>query len=330
MQLPTLENVNAAQRYLKPYVEQTPLLHSPLFAQKYGINLYLKADSLTVIGAFKIRGAMYAVSQLSGAQKAKGVVAFSTGNHAQAVAYAATHMNIKSVIIMPNTAPDIKIENTRAFGGEVVLFDPKTESRHEIAKAYVDDKDMAFIHPFDDFNVIAGQGVSGLEACQQMQALDIVPDAAILPISGGGYIAGFSLAFKHCFPAAKLIGVEPHATGSWAKSVRAGQRLAKDVEGSSICDAITPPNPEPGILNWAVVKDSIFGMMAVSDEDALIGMACAAKYFGLTCEPSGAASIGALLTHKDEWQGKTVIAAISGRNVDVTILNQAAAYMAEV
>lgn len=327
MQLPTLENVKAAQLYLKPLVAQTPLLHSPLFTQKYGIDLYLKADSLTAIGAFKIRGAMYAVGQLNDEQKANGVVAFSTGNHAQAVAYAAAQMGIESVIIMPKTAPKVKIENTKAFGAEVVLFDTQTEDRFALADSYVTGKSMTFIHPFDNFDVIAGQGVSGLEACQQMQAMNVMPDAAILPISGGGYIAGFSLALNHYFPDADLIGVEPHATGSWAKSVQAGARTEKMLTGASICDAITPPNPKPGALNWAVVGDKISSMMAVSDEDALIGMACAAKYFGLTCEPSGAASIGALLKHKNEWQGKTVVAAISGRNVDVAILEKSTAYL---
>lgn len=330
MHLPSLENVKAAQLYLKSYVEQTPLLHSPLFAQKYGVNLYVKADSLTQIGAFKIRGAIYAVGQLNAAEKANGVVAFSTGNHAQAVAYAAAQMNIASVIIMPKTAPRVKIENTKALGAKVVLFDIKTEDRQAIANSYVTDQNMTFIHPFDDFNVIVGQGVSGLETCQQMQAMDLKPDAAILPISGGGYIAGFSLALNHYFPDAKLIGVEPHATGSWAKSLQLAARTAVDISGTSICDAITPPNPMPGALNWAVVGDKISSMMAVSDEDALLGMACAAKYFGLTCEPSGAASIGALMKHKNDWQGKTVIAAISGRNVDVKILNQAAAFMDKV
>lgn len=330
MQLPTLEHVKTAQQYLKPFVAPTPLLFSPLFEQKYGIKLYVKADSLTAIGAFKIRGAIYAVGQLSEAERSNGVVAFSTGNHAQAVAYAAAQMGIESVIIMPNTAPAVKIENTKAFGAKVVLFDPKTESRHEIADTYVVDKNMAFIHPFDNFNVIAGQGVSGLETCQQMQAQDIIPDAAILPISGGGYIAGFGLAFTHYHPDAQLIGVEPHATGSWAKSLQLGERTGVEPNGSSICDAIMPPNPQPGELNWAVVKDKVSSMLAVSDEDALTGMACAQKYFGLTCEPSGAASIGALIKHKVEWQGKTVVAAISGRNVDEKILNQAADYMAKV
>lgn len=330
MQLPTLENVKAAQQYLKPFVEPTPLIHSPLFEQKYGVKLYLKADSLTAVGAFKIRGAFYALGQLSEAEKANGVVAFSTGSHAQAVAYAATQMGIESVIIMPKTATQVKIDNTRNFGGQVVLFDLKTEDRNAIVQTYTVDKNMAFIHPFDDFNVIAGQGVSGLETCQQMQARNITPDAAILPISGGGYLAGFSLAFKHFFPDVKLIGVEPHATGSWAKSLELSERTGLPPQGASICDAIMPPYPQPGALNWAVVKDSISSMMAVSDEDALMGMAVGQKYFGLICEPSGAASIGALLKHADEWQGKTVVAAISGRNVDERFLVQAAAYMAKV
>lgn len=330
MQLPTFENIKNAQQYLKPFVEVTPLLHSPLFEKKYGINLYLKADSLTAIGAFKIRGAIYAVGQLSEAQKTSGVVAFSTGNHAQALAYAAKLAGIESVIIMPKNAPNVKIENTRAFGAKVVLFDPKTESRQDIANDYVHEKNMAFIHPYDNFDVISGQGVSGLETCQQLQALGIVADAAILPISGGGYMAGFSLAFKQYFPNAKLIAVEPNATGSWAKSLQLGKRTGLEAKGTSICDAILPPKPKPGTLNWAVAKDRISSVVAISDDDALMGIACAAKYFGLTCEPSGAASVAALLNNRSDWQGKTVIAAISGRNVDMSILNRAHAYMDKV
>lgn len=330
MQLPKLENVSHAQQYLATYINKTPLLYSPLFTKKYGIELYLKADSLTATGAFKIRGAIYAVGQLSEAQKKNGVVAFSTGNHAQAVAYAAQLMNILAIIIMPKSAPDIKIENTKAFGAKVILFDPNTEDREQIAKQFIDDKNMTLIHPYDDFNVISGQGVSGLECCQQLKTLAKTPDAAFLPISGGGYISGFSIAFCHYFPDAHLIGVEPQVTGSWAKSLEAGERLGASLCGASICDAITPANPKPGKLNWALVKQRIESMVAISDEDALIGMACASKYFGLICEPSGAASIGALLKTRDQWQNKRVIATISGRNVDVKILDNAAALMNDV
>ena len=328
--LPTMIDVESAQQRIAPYVPATPILYSPLFKRQYGVDVYLKGDGFTPTGAFKLRGAVNALCCLTDEQKNNGVVAFSTGNHAQAVAYAASLLNTPAVIIMPNTAPEVKISNTRAFGAEVVLFDPDHEDREIIAKRYIDDQSMSLIHPYDDFNVIAGQGVSGLECCRQLNDMDLSPDRFYLAISGGGYLAGFGLATQSYFPSAELIGVEPEASPPWKISLKKNQIVQVYPQGNSICDAIMPPKPMPGNLPWELAKNFISHIETINDYDALVGMACAMKYFGVVAEPSGACSLGVIVKNSQELTGKTIITAMSGRNVDEDVLGKAMMLISKV
>ncbi|NRA15440.1 MAG: threonine/serine dehydratase [Oceanospirillaceae bacterium] len=316
---PTMKDVMAARDVLSDKILATPLLYSPLFTEKYGFSLYLKADSLTETGSFKIRGAMYALHCLTAQQRQRGVVAFSTGNHAQAVAYAAKKMQIKAVIIMPQSAPQVKIENTRAYGAQVLLFDPQQQAREEIAQAYVEQQAMTLIHPYDDANVITGQGVAGLECAEQLRNMQISPDAFFLPVSGGGYLSGFSISTEHFFPDAQLIAVEPEATAAWSKSLASGQAVTALATATSICDAIMPPVPKPGNLPWQMLQQQISAIHTIDDSNVLLAMAAILKYFGLSTEPSGAATVAAILASSEQWQGKTLLATLSGRNVNVAL-----------
>ncbi len=321
--LPSIVDVELAQRRIERYVPATPIIYSPLFKQKYGVDVYLKGDGLTPTGSFKLRGAVNALCCLSNEQKKSGVVAFSTGNHAQAVAYSANRLNIPSIIIMPHTAAQVKISNTRAFGAEVVLFDPEKEQREALANSYINERKVTLIHPYDDFNVIAGQGVSGLECCLQLQQLDIVPDEFYLAISGGGYLAGFSLGAEKYFPLAKIIGVEPEVSPPWKISLEKNRATQVLPKCTSICDAIMPPTPKPGVIPWEMLRDRISDIVTVNDNTALIGMACAMKYFGVIAEPSGACGLGEIALKHKELIGKKVVSIISGRNVDQAILSMA-------
>ena len=223
---------------------------------------------------------------------------------------------------MPNTAPTIKIENTRSFGAEVVLFDQATQCREALAKYYVEEQEKTLIPPYDDFNVIAGQGVSGLECCSQLQALGISPEQFYLPISGGGYVAGFSLAKSQYFPSSELIGVEDGISAPWLTSLKNKVCTPVPSNGQSICDAIMPPNPRPGVLPWQMLKDKLTRVETITNEDALIGMACAMKYFGIIAEPGGACALGRIATNSKVLSGCVVVAAVSGRNLDQHLLQQ--------
>ena len=328
--LPTINDITRAQARIAPYAPITPILHSPLFKEKYGVDVYLKADSLSPSGSFKLRGAVNALCLLNTHQKGRGVVAFSTGNHAQAVAYAAGLLGIRATIIMPNTAPSIKIANTRAFGAEVILFDPLKENRETLAERLIDEQGKTLIHPYDDFDVIAGQGVSGLECCTQLRGLDIEPNRFYLAISGGGYIAGFGIAKDEYFLNAKLIGVEPSVSAPWHASLESQERISVEPCGKSICDAIMPPSPRPGSLPWQIAKTRLSQIETVNDEDALIGMACAIKYFGLVTEPSGACGLGVVVRDQELLLGQKVMVVVSGRNVDPDVLDQATTLINQV
>lgn len=327
---PMIEDVTSAQQRISPFITETPLLCSPLFEAKYGITTYVKADSCTPTGSFKLRGALNAICCLDEKQRKRGVVAFSTGNHAQAVAYTAKLLNIPAIIIMPSTAPAVKIANTKSFGAEVVLFDQATECRESLARHYVEAQQKILIPPYDDFNVIAGQGVSALECCTQLQALDVVPDQFYLPIAGGGYLAGFSIAKKQYFPDSDLIGVEDTLACPWSTSLKSKSRILVASNPASICDAIMPPKPKPGELPWKMLKEQLSSVETITNGDALTGMACAMKYFGLVAEPSGACTLGYIAKNGKALRGKTVVVSVSGRNLDQQVLQQAVDHLATV
>ncbi|MCC4796765.1 serine/threonine dehydratase [Enterovibrio norvegicus] len=305
-----------ARDNIQPYMDVTPMLSSPLLDKHMKGSVFMKADCLCPTGAFKLRGAINAVSTLSHAQKQAGVVAFSTGNHARAVAYAGLTFGVRSVIIMPKTANAVKIENTRLLGADVVLFDPETETREAIAEHYEKEQGLSLIRPYDHPEVIAGQGTSGLEMVDYCLSRHITPDYCYVPASGGGYLAGVSIAIAKHFPRCEIVGVESDVSRPWFNSMNKGQRTHYAQTGPSICDAILPPHPMPGELTWPIVKGNVTRFIAASDDEVRASMNMLESYLGLATEPCGAITLAAALTDGERREGKQILCVVSGRNRD--------------
>jgi threonine dehydratase len=274
----------------------------------------LKAENLQRVGAFKFRGAYNKVAQVDKASFPGGVVACSSGNHAQGVAAAATLMGIPSAIVMPADAPRLKIARTRAFGGEVVAYDRVKEDRDAIARALCAARNAAYVHPFDDPDVIAGQGTAGLEMMEQAQALGAAPDIVLVGASGGGLVSGVSIAVKEKSPATAIYSVEPEGFDDLARSLRGGRRERNQALSGSICDALLAATP--GELTFQVAQRNLAGGICVTDEEARAAVCYAFEELKLVVEPGGAVSLAAILAGKVALAGKTVAALLTGGNVD--------------
>ena len=223
IRLPTYDDVLAARERLKPHIIATPLIEHPVLNARTGGRVLVKCENLQRVGAFKFRGAYNKIAQVDRQRFPGGVVACSSGNHAQGVAAAATLLGLKSAIVMPADAPQLKIARTRAFGGEVIAYNRETEDRDAIALRICEERKAAFVHPFDDADVMAGQGTTGLELMEQAKALGTVPEAVLVPASGGGLAGGISLAVKKANPDAEVFSVEPAGFDDLARSLKSGK-----------------------------------------------------------------------------------------------------------
>ena len=244
-------------------------------------------------------------------------MACSSGNHAQGVAAAATLRGLKSVIVMPADAPRLKIERTKAFGGEVVVYNRVTEDRDAIAREICEQRNAAYVHPFDDPDVIAGQGTVGLEMMEQAAALGAIPDIVLVGASGGGLIGGVSLAVKEKSPSTEIWSVEPAGFDDLARSLRNGTRERNTALSGSICDALLAATP--GELTFEMAKRHLAGGLSVTDEEAKAAVRFAFRELKLVVEPGGAVSLAAILARKLPIEGKTVAAVLSGGNVDPSV-----------
>jgi threonine dehydratase len=312
--LPTYSDVLAARQRLGSLSCVTPLIEHPVLNAVAGARVLLKAENLQRVGAFKFRGAYNKIAQVDQAAYPGGVVACSSGNHAQGVAAAATLRGIRSVIVMPADAPRLKIERTKAFGGEVVPYDRVTEDRDAIAREICEKRSAAYIHPFDDLDVIAGQGTAGLEMMEQAAALGAVPDIVLVGASGGGLIGGVALAVKEKSPATEIWSVEPAGFDDLARSLRKGTRERNAALSGSICDALLAATP--GELTFEMAKRNLAGGLSVTDEEAKAAVRFAFRELKLVVEPGGAVSLAAILAKKLRFEGKTVAAVLSGGNID--------------
>jgi threonine dehydratase len=312
--LPTYSDVLAARHRLGALSCVTPLIEHPVLNAVVGARVLLKAENLQRVGAFKFRGAYNKIAQLDAARYPGGVVACSSGNHAQGVAAAATLRGLRSVIVMPADAPRLKIERTKAFGGEVVPYDRVKEDRDAIAREICETRSAAYIHPFDDPDVIAGQGTAGLEMMEQAAALGAVPDIVLVGASGGGLIGGVALAVKEKSPAAAIWSVEPAGFDDLARSLRKGTRERNAALSGSICDALLAATP--GELTFEMAKRNLAGGLSVTDEEAKAAVRFAFRELKLVVEPGGAVSLAAILAKKLPFEGKTVAAVLSGGNID--------------
>lgn len=312
--LPDAQAVHAAAARLKGHAFPTPLLSSPRVDARLGGRVLVKAESLQRTGSFKFRGAYNALAQLDKAKRRAGVVAYSSGNHAQGVAAAAALLGMPAVIVMPSDAPAIKVANTRADGAEIVFYDRYNESREAIAARIASERGAELLPPYDDARVIAGQGTIGLEIADDVAALGLRLDAAIASCSGGGLVTGCALALMEARPGAAVYAAEPEGLDDMRRSLAAGERIANDPAARSICDALLAPMP--GVITFALAQRLLAGSVAVSDAEVRQAMRVAFEDYKLVLEPGGAASLAAVLAGKLDVRNKTVAVVASGGNVD--------------
>jgi threonine dehydratase len=307
-------DIDAAASVIAPFAIRTPLLSPSVLCDLVGAKVFLKAEILQRTGSFKFRGAFNKLSSIPESARSGGVVAFSSGNHAQGVAAAAKILNMPATIVMPADSPVSKRERTKSYGAEVVLYDRDREDREAIARGIAGKRGATLVPPYDDPKVIAGQGTVGREICEDLAALGIVPDIVVAPVSGGGLIAGVATAVKARFPQAMVMSAEPEAFDDHARSLRAGKREAHKAEGRTICDALMAAIP--GEITFAI--NSKLLTKGVTASDAEVGRAVAFAYheLKLVVEPGGAIGLAALLAGHIDARGKVVVIVLSGGNVD--------------
>jgi threonine dehydratase len=319
--LPTFADVEAAAGRLAGHAVVTPLLESLLLNDRFGGRLLVKAEVLQRTGSFKFRGAFNRISLIPQDERSRGVVAFSSGNHAQGVAAAARLLGIPATIVMPLDAPAIKVSNTRGWGAKVVLYDRWKEDREAIGARISAETGATLVRPYDDPQIMAGQGTIGLELAEQADAAGAGIDAVLAPCGGGGMIGGIALAIAARSPGTMVYAVEPAGFDDTARSLAAGERLSNDPGASSFCDALLAPMP--GELTFAVNSTRLAGGFAVTDAEVAAAMAVARDHFKLVVEPGGAVALAAVLTGKIPCEGKTVAVVCSGGNVDPEVYAQA-------
>jgi threonine dehydratase len=323
VKLPDIDAIRAAAGRIAGQAVLTPLLESPAVNARLGGRLLIKAEPLQRTGSFKFRGAYNTLSQLSPEARRKGVVTWSSGNHAQGVAAAAQVLGIPALIVMPKDAPAIKIANTRGYGAEIVLYDRIKESREDIGTSIAGERGATIVAPYDEPQVIAGQGTCGLEIAAQAKSRDIRLDAVLICCGGGGLTAGCATALAADSPDTKVYAVEPTGFDDTGRSLAAGHRVANAPEAKSFCDALLAPTP--GELTFAINRRLLAGAFAVSDREAAQAMAVAFADFKLVVEPGGAVALAAVLSGKYAIKGKTVAVVASGGNVDRETFSQALA-----
>ena len=319
--LPGHADILDAARQLAGHAVRTPLLRNDLLDEQLGARVFVKAECLQRTGSFKFRGAYNRISRLNAEEKKRGVIAYSSGNHAQGVAAAARLVGTHATILMPTDAPAAKVEGVRFWGGKVVLFDRATESREEIGARIAAEEGRILVPPYEDRFIIAGQGTAGLEAVEQLAGFGHPPDLVAAPAGGGGLIAGVGLAVKRAHPAAQVWAAEPEGFDDHKRSLAAGQRVSNERLTGSICDAIITPTP--GELTWQLNARQLSGGAAVSDDEALDAVAFAWRHFKIVVEPGGVVALAAILSGKIDVAGKTVCVLATGGNVDRSVFARA-------
>jgi threonine dehydratase len=310
-------DIDAAARVVAPYAVRTPLLSPPVLCERIGTKVFLKPEMLQRTGSFKFRGAFNKLSSIPQAERSGGVVAFSSGNHAQGVAAAAKILNMQATIVMPADAPLSKRERTKSYGAEVVLYDRDREDREAIAGEIAGKRGATLVRPYDDPFVIAGQGTAGREIAEDMAALGLTPDIVVAPASGGGLIAGVATAVKARFAQAEIIVAEPEAFDDHTRSLRAGKREAHQASGPTICDALMASIP--GELTFAINSRLLSRGVTASDDEVAAAVGFAYRELKLVVEPGGAVGLAALLAGRIDAKGKNVVIVLSGGNVDADL-----------
>ena len=310
-------DIEAAARVVAPFAVRTPLLSFPVLDERAGTNVFLKPEMLQRTGSFKFRGAFNKLSSIPQAHRGGGVVAFSSGNHAQGVAAAAKILNMQATIVMPADAPLSKRERTKSYGAAIVLYDRDKEDREAIAGNIASKHGATLVRPYDDPFVIAGQGTAGREIAEDMAARGLTPDIVVAPASGGGLIAGVATAVKSRFPNAEVIVAEPNGYDDHALSLKAGHREPHPQAGRTICDALM--SAMPGELTFSINSKLLARGVSASDDEVAAAVAFAYRELKLVVEPGGAVGLAALLAGRIEAKGKNVVIVLSGGNVDADL-----------
>ncbi len=321
--IPTVpvELIEDAAERLQGLVVRTPLLESEQLNDALGLRVLFKAECLQRTGSFKFRGAYTKLSRLPIEKRAAGIIAFSSGNHAQGVAAAARLLDIPATIFMPQDAPAIKIDNTRDLGAEVVFFDRNRDDRQALAEQKARDTGATVVPPFDDIDIISGQGTVGLEVAQQADYMNISIDDLLCPAGGGGLMSGICIAIKSRSPLTRLWFAEPEHYDDMQQSLAAGHAVAITPGEPTLCDAIA--TPRPGDITFEIIKNTASGGFVVCDREIVDAMAVLFDRMKLVAEPGGSAALAALMQQRERFSGKTVVVVVSGGNVDRGVFGDA-------
>ncbi|CAD0184768.1 L-threonine dehydratase catabolic TdcB [Ruegeria sp. THAF57] len=321
----SLDLIEAAAGRLKGHVRETPILTSPFLDEIAGRRVLVKPECLQHTGSFKFRGAWSAISALSEADRKRGVIAYSSGNHAQGIAHAAALHGTLSVIVMPSDAPQLKINNTRALGGEVVLYDRANESREDIGERLASERGLTLIRPYDEPQVIAGQGTTGLEIARQAASLGVEQADVLVCCGGGGLTSGIALALERHAPGLRARPCEPEGFDDVKRSLATGQIQNNAASSGNICDAIL--TPQPGQITFPILKRLCGPGFSVTEEEAMRAMALAFLRLKIVLEPGGAVSLASALFRSDEIKGDAVIVVASGGNTDPEVFGKALEFL---
>ena len=310
----TIDDIKAAKQRIKGVAVKTPLLTNCYLNELLDAKVYIKLENLQQIGAFKFRGAYNRLCQLNEEEKKRGVVAFSSGNHAQGIALAAKMLNMKATIVMPSDAPKLKLEGTLRLGAKVVEYDRSTESREDIAAGIAKSFGSILVPAFEDYSIMAGQGTIGIEVANQLGAKKKQLDAYLAPAGGGGLLAGTSVAIRSLIPGAKVYGVEQEGYDDHALSRKAGRRIKIKPKKSTMCDALMATTP--GKMTWSINSKTVTDFLVVNEDEIAHAVAFAFLRLKVVVEPGGAVALASLLEKKIEFVGKTIVIVLSGGNID--------------
>jgi threonine dehydratase len=313
----TANDIRKAAERLRGVAVVTPLLEYPMLNERVGGRILLKAETLQTTGSFKIRGAYNRISQITEAERARGLIAWSSGNHAQGVARAAQLVGTPAMILMPEDAPKTKIEGAKALGAEVIFFNRYTEDREEIGHRIAKERGLVLVPSYDDEHVIAGQGTCGLEIAQQSTAMGLELDQLLVCAGGGGLTSGCAIALADEMPNAKVYTVEPEGFDDIAQSLKKGERVRVDTSRKSIADALLPPTP--GHLTWPILKTHVEKGLVVSETQIREAMRYGFRNLNLKIEPGGAVTLAAVLAGAIDVEDKVTAITLSGGNVDAEI-----------
>ena len=311
------KDIENAHKIIRDSIIKTPLASNDYINNLLDAEVYFKLENLQITGSFKLRGATHKISKISSDIINNGVVAYSSGNHAQAVAYAALQNKISAKIIMPKNAPKIKINNTREYGADVILYDTFFESREKIGNDIKEKENRSLVKPYDDIDVIAGQGTAGIEIAEDLKKLSITPDIYLCCCGGGGLIAGTSTYLKHKFPNLKTYSVEPSEFDDTKKSLENKTISENSPNKQSICDALLAP--KPGYITFPINLKNLDGGISVSDEEVKKTIILLSEHLKIVVEPGGAVAAAALVNKKIITKNKKIVVMISGGNIDLEL-----------